>query len=47
MADVLKVTDQRNIPVLNELQCGTYPIRSWEEAQKIAKHIRDVVVDYN
>lgn len=49
MAYVLKVTDQRNIPELNEFQCGTYPMHSWEEAHKIAKHIldRDVVVNYN
>ncbi|HFF9781350.1 S-ribosylhomocysteine lyase [Serratia marcescens] len=49
MADVLKVTDQRKIPELNEYQCGTYHMHSLEEAQEIAKHILDngVVVNHN
>ena len=49
MADVLKVTDQRKIPELNEYQCGTYHMHSLEEAQEIAKHIldNDVVINHN
>jgi len=49
MADVLKVTDQRKIPELNEYQCGTYEMHSLEEAQEIAKHIldNDVLVNHN
>ena len=39
MEDVLKVTDQRKIPELNEYQCGTYEMHSLEEAQEIARHI--------
>ncbi|NLS43604.1 S-ribosylhomocysteine lyase [BEV proteobacterium] len=39
MEDVLKVTDQRNIPELNEFQCGTYKMHSLKEAQDIARHI--------
>ncbi|PVZ85656.1 S-ribosylhomocysteine lyase [Serratia sp. S1B] len=49
MSDVLKVTDQRKIPELNEYQCGTYHMHSLEEAQDIAKHILEcgVVVNQN
>ena len=49
MADVLKVSDQRAIPELNEYQCGTYQMHSLEEAQEIARHIldHDVVVNRN
>ncbi|MDV5138919.1 S-ribosylhomocysteine lyase [Chimaeribacter arupi] len=49
MADVLKVSDQRAIPELNEYQCGTYQMHSLEEAQEIARHIldHDVVVNHN
>ncbi|MFV8797049.1 S-ribosylhomocysteine lyase [Yersinia sp. LJYL362] len=49
MADVLKVTDQRKIPELNEYQCGTYHMHSLEEAQNIAKDIikRDVRINHN
>ncbi|MFA3759832.1 S-ribosylhomocysteine lyase [Yersinia sp. 2544 StPb PI] len=49
MADVLKVTDQRKIPELNEYQCGTYHMHSLEEAQAIAKGIldRDVRINHN
>ncbi|CNC02996.1 S-ribosylhomocysteine lyase [Yersinia intermedia] len=49
MADVLKVTDQRKIPELNEYQCGTYHMHSLEEAQEIAKGIleRDVLINHN
>lgn len=41
MSDVLKVTDQRKIPELNEFQCGTYEMHSLKEAQEIAQHIVD------
>lgn len=49
MADVLKVTDQRKIPELNEYQCGTYHMHSLEEAQSIAEDIldRDVRINHN
>ena len=49
MADVLKVTDQRKIPELNEYQCGTYHMHSLEEAQEIAKGIleRDVLINHS
>ena len=49
MEDVLKVTDQRKIPELNEYQCGTYHMHSLEEAQDIAKGIidRGVRVNHN
>ncbi|AJI96138.1 S-ribosylhomocysteine lyase [Yersinia ruckeri] len=49
MDDVLKVTDQRKIPELNEYQCGTYHMHSLEEAQQIAKNIieRGVGVNHN
>ncbi|MFL4558948.1 S-ribosylhomocysteine lyase [Yersinia kristensenii] len=47
MADVLKVTDQRKIPELNEYQCGTYHMHSLEEAQEIAQHILDNDVGIN
>lgn len=39
MADVLKVKDQKQIPELNEYQCGTYQMHSLQEAQEIAQHI--------
>lgn len=49
MSDVLKVTEQRKIPELNEFQCGTYHMHSLDEAQEIAKHILEsgVVVNHN
>jgi len=49
MGDVLKVTDQRKIPELNEYQCGTYEMHSLEEAQEIARHIVDseILVNHN
>lgn len=49
MQDVLKVTDQRKIPELNEYQCGTYQMHSLAEAQDIARHIlhKDVKVNLN
>lgn len=49
MQDVLKVTDQRKIPELNEYQCGTCHMHSLAEAQEIAGNIikRDVVINDN
>ncbi|MDN5679360.1 MAG: S-ribosylhomocysteine lyase [Ewingella sp.] len=47
MKDVLKVTDQRKIPELNEYQCGTYEMHSLKEAQEIAQHIVDSEVGVN
>ncbi|QCR37067.1 S-ribosylhomocysteine lyase [Nissabacter sp. SGAir0207] len=49
MADVLKVSEQNQIPELNEYQCGTYQMHSLDEAQEIARHIldHDVVVNRN
>ncbi|AIA72182.1 S-ribosylhomocysteine lyase [Pectobacterium atrosepticum] len=47
MSDVLKVTDQRKIPELNEYQCGTYDMHSLEEAQEIAQHIVDHDIGIN
>ncbi len=49
MGDVLKVTDQRKIPELNEYQCGTYHMHSLKEAQDIARHIveHDIGVNHN
>ncbi|WP_168421591.1 S-ribosylhomocysteine lyase [Erwinia amylovora] len=49
MGDVLKVADQRQIPELNEYQCGTYEMHSLYEAQDIARHIieKDIRVNRN
>ncbi|CAG76260.1 autoinducer-2 production protein [Pectobacterium atrosepticum SCRI1043] len=47
MSDVLKVTDQRKIPELNEYQCGTYDMHSLKEAQEIAQHIVDHDIGIN
>nr|ABE67211.2 autoinducer-2 production protein [Erwinia amylovora] len=49
MGDVLKVADQRQIPELNEYQCGTYEMHSLDEAQDIARHIieKDIRVNRN
>ncbi|CCG86256.1 S-ribosylhomocysteine lyase [Erwinia piriflorinigrans] len=49
MGDVLKVADQRQIPELNEYQCGTYEMHSLDEAQDIARHIieNDIRVNRN
>lgn len=47
MADVLKVKDQKQIPELNEYQCGTYQMHSLTEAQDIAQHILDNAIRVN
>ncbi|TLP39477.1 S-ribosylhomocysteine lyase [Arcobacter arenosus] len=41
MEDVLKVESQKDIPELNEYQCGTYKMHSLEEAKQIAQDIID------
>ncbi len=49
MEDILKLTDQRQIPELNEYQCGTCDMHSLKEAQEIARNIikRHPVVNHN
>ncbi|KUE79617.1 S-ribosylhomocysteine lyase [Aeromonas schubertii] len=49
MEDVLKVADQKQIPELNEYQCGTYSMHSLDEAQAIARHVlgRGIGVNHN
>jgi len=47
MEDVLKVTQQKDIPELNEYQCGTYEMHSLEQAQDIAKNIIAAGVSVN
>lgn len=39
MHDVLNVISQKDIPELNEYQCGTYKMHSLDEAKVIAKKI--------
>ncbi|MBC5849499.1 S-ribosylhomocysteine lyase [Vibrio metschnikovii] len=39
MEDVLKVRDQKDIPELNEYQCGTAAMHSLSEAQAIAQQV--------
>lgn len=39
MEDILKVKEQKNIPELNEYQCGTYKMHSLDEAHDIANDI--------
>ncbi len=41
MEDVLEVESQKDIPELNEYQCGTYKMHSLEEAKQIAQDIID------
>lgn len=49
MGDVLKVAEQRQIPELNEYQCGTCEMHSLPEAQDIARHIlaHDIGINQN
>ena len=49
MEDVLKVTNQNDIPELNVYQCGTYEMHSLTEAQDIARHIigNEIRVNHN
>lgn len=47
MQDVLGVTNQNDIPELNEYQCGTYEMHSLEQAKDIAKQIIAAGVSIN
>ena len=49
MQDVLNVQDQKQIPELNEYQCGTYEMHSLLEAQGIAQNVltRNIEVNKN
>jgi len=47
MHDVLNVQDQKQIPELNEYQCGTYEMHSLTEAKEIAQAIIDAGVGVN
>ena len=41
MEDVLGVKSEKDIPELNEYQCGTYKMHSLDDAQEIAKNVLD------
>lgn len=47
MQDVLNVKEMRDIPELNEYQCGTYTMHSLSEAQEIAADILERGVSVN
>ncbi|CAG9000532.1 MAG: S-ribosylhomocysteine lyase [Candidatus Celerinatantimonas neptuna] len=47
MKDVLGVKSQKEIPELNEYQCGTYHMHSLDEAKQIAQNILDRGVSVN
>jgi S-ribosylhomocysteine lyase len=47
MEDVLGVKQQKEIPELNEFQCGTYTMHSLDEAQQIASNIKSRGVGVN
>ncbi|EKE75466.1 S-ribosylhomocysteine lyase [Gallaecimonas xiamenensis] len=47
MSDVVDVTDQSKIPELNLYQCGTAAMHSLEEAQAIARNVKDRGVTVN
>jgi S-ribosylhomocysteine lyase len=47
MIDVTNVIDQKDIPELNEYQCGTYEMHSLEQAQDIARMIIAAGVSVN
>jgi len=47
MSDVTNVVDQKDIPELNEYQCGTYEMHSLSEAQDIARMIIAAGVSVN
>ncbi|GGA88998.1 S-ribosylhomocysteine lyase [Neiella marina] len=47
MEDVLAVSNQNEIPELNEYQCGTYDMHSLEEAQQIAQAIKGKGIGIN
>jgi S-ribosylhomocysteine lyase len=47
MDDVLGVQEQKDIPELNEYQCGTFRMHSLQEAQQIAAKIKTQGVGVN
>ncbi|OOF69913.1 S-ribosylhomocysteine lyase [Rodentibacter caecimuris] len=47
MQDVLKVESQRDIPELNEYQCGTYTEHSLSDAHSIAKTVIERSIGIN
>ncbi len=47
MKDVLKVKQAKDIPELNEYQCGTYTMHSLDEAKSIAQNILDQGIGIN
>ncbi|GIU18529.1 MULTISPECIES: S-ribosylhomocysteine lyase [unclassified Shewanella] len=47
MQDVLKVTAQKDIPELNEYQCGTYEMHSLDQAKEIARNIIAAGINVN
>ncbi|MCL1037296.1 S-ribosylhomocysteine lyase [Shewanella submarina] len=47
MADVLDVSEQKQIPELNAYQCGTFEMHSLEEAQAIARAVIAAGVNVN
>ncbi|MGI2168780.1 S-ribosylhomocysteine lyase [Shewanella sp. MF05960] len=47
MSDVTNVVEQKDIPELNEYQCGTYEMHSLTEAQDIARMIIAAGVSVN
>ncbi|WP_281648222.1 S-ribosylhomocysteine lyase [Parendozoicomonas sp. Alg238-R29] len=47
MGDVLNVTAEKDIPELNEYQCGTYTLHSLEDAKQIAQQVLDSGIGVN
>ena len=47
MNDVLKVASERQIPELNEYQCGTYLLHSLDDAHQIARQVLDTGIRIN
>jgi len=41
MSDILKVASQKEIPELNQYQCGTYKMHSLNDAKSIAQKVLD------
>ena len=41
MDDILRVKEEKEIPELNEFQCGTYKMHSLAEAQEVAKMVKE------
>ncbi len=47
MYDVMDVQNQKDIPELNQYQCGTYAMHSLDDAKSIAKHVIDATIGVN